>query len=127
VRPGQQEENVGFIEETGRPKRQSSGKKVLSRGEYSRWENEHQQKIRKEGDDDKEALGNVQKCLSLAVKGAVCLVLGIAGICAWPFFCTFSPSTSMHNLFALPFALLILAGVIILLAAGARFLGRRKE
>ncbi len=120
---------MGFIEETGKPKRSSTGKKkgVLSQKEYSRWEDDHHQKIRKEGDDEREALGRVQKCLSLAVKGGVCLLTGISGICAWPFFCTFSTSVSLHNLFAVPFFVLILIGTIILIMAGIKFLSPGEE
>jgi hypothetical protein len=113
------------VNQSDRPQVKKKG--VLSQKEFSRWEDDHHQKIRKEGDDEREALGRVQRCLSLAVKGAVCLLTGISGICAWPFFCTFSTSVSLHNLFAVPFFVLILIGTIILIMAGIKFLSPAEE
>jgi hypothetical protein len=108
----------------GRP---PAGKKrgSLSQKDFSRWEDEHRQKIGRKGDDEKREIDRVKRCVSLAVKGALCLLLGIIGICTWPFFCSTSRSETSRIFYVLPFALIALTGVIIVIIAGIKFLASK--
>lgn len=108
----------------GRP---SAGRKrgSLTDKDFARWEDEHRKKMSKEGNDEQKEIERVKKCVSLAVKGGICLLCGIAGISAWPFLFTTNRYDSFRTVFVIPFCLIALVGLIVVIIAGIRFFSSR--
>jgi hypothetical protein len=99
------------------PKRRGS----LTQKDFERWEDEHRKKVGREGAEEQQEAERVKKCISLAVKGAICLIIGIAGISAWPFLFTSNRYDSFRTVFVIPFLIVAVIGLVIVIAAGIRF------
>ncbi|GEM_PF-2142315 len=113
---------VSFNKDSGAG-RSSSGRKPgsLSQNDFLRWEEEHRQKVSKKGDDEGKEIERVKNCVSLAMKGGILLLIGIAGISAWPILFTTNQYASFRTAFVIPFSLIALIGLIVVIIAGVKF------
>jgi hypothetical protein len=117
---------VSYNNDRGAARPSGGGKRgSLSQKEFARWEEEHLAKESRKGDEEKKTIQKVKQCISLAVKGGVCLLIGIAGISSWPFFCTTTASDELRMMFVVPFSVITLVGLIVVITAGIRFLSSK--